>query len=113
MGTSYTALLFVGREFEDCHEAEEFLRDNICFTDEEERVIEEDGLPEFLYDENRFGLEGDILNYYTDFGGFVLGVRLSPREPETFAKRVEEAFEHWNTLFPQHPAQIVHTVQVS
>jgi len=112
MGIDYTPLLYVGKEFEDSREAEEFLRDNIGFIDEEEREIDEDGLSEFLYNDNRFNLDGDILNYYTDFGGFVLGVELKPRPVDTFAKRVEEAFATWNNLFPKHPADVIHTVKV-
>lgn len=113
MGTSYTALLYVGKQFDDQHEAEEFIRDTIGFTDEEERAIEENGLSGLLYGDNRFNLDGDILNYYTDWGGFVLGTQLSVRNPETFMMQVEDAFSKWNALFPDTPAAVVHTVRVS
>lgn len=113
MGIDYTALLYVGKQFDDASEATDFLRDKLGFTDEEEREIDEDGLSEFLYGENRFNLNGDILNYYTDWGGFVVGIQLDPRQYDSFIEQVQDAYAHWSSLFPDVEADIIHTVQVS
>ena len=112
MGIDYTALLYVGKQFDDESEATDFLRDNLGLTDEEEQEIDNDGLSEFLY-KNRFGLEGDILNYYTDRGGFVLGKQLNSHKYDLFLAEVQDAITHWNTLFPDVEADIIRAVQVS
>ena len=113
MGIDYTALLYVGKQFDDASEATDFLRDNLGLTDEEEQEIDSDGLSEFLYNENRLVLDGDILNYYTDWGGFVLGKQLNPSKYDLFLTEVQDAITHCNTLFTDVEADIIHTVQIS
>jgi len=111
MGVNYRAMIFVGKHFDSAHEAEDFLRDNIGFTDEEEREIEEDGLQEFLCCVNRFSLDGEVINCYSDYG-FLLGTELGVSQPEMFGKHYSEAVEHWNKMFPEHPAQLIREVKV-
>ena len=111
MGVSYQAMLYVGKQFESAGDAEEFIRDKIGFTDEEEQELEEVGLQEMMYCKNRFNLGGECINCYNGYG-FLLGTELSVRQPETFVRQVEEAFAKWNALFPDDPAEIIHTVKI-
>lgn len=108
MGVSYSAILAVGKEFEDRHEAESFLRDNGFLAEFSEEDIDDNGLGECLPD----GMGGSILNYYNGYG-FYLGFDISCHNPESFAKDFAEGMEEWDKLFPDTPADVVHTVRVS
>lgn len=107
MGTSYTAVLAVGKEFESTGEAEDFLRSAGHlkeYTDEEIEGCLEGCTPD--------GLTFESLNLYTG-GYYYLGIRLNPRDVEGFRKAFEDATSLWDGYFPDAPADMIHTVRVS
>lgn len=111
MGVDYRAMIYVGKAFEDSSEAEQFIRDNVGFTEDEEELIKECDLQELVYGENRFNLGGDMINCYSGYG-FILGTELSVADPEKFAEQYHEAVSKWNKLFPEHPAKLIKEVKV-
>lgn len=108
MGISYSAILAIGKEFDEQSEAVQFLVDNGLATEEE--IEEADGPSEWLY--NHESLDGSMLNYCSGYG-FYIGFDISVRSTERFAKDYTEGLAEWNKLFPDTPAEIVHTVMVS
>lgn len=109
MGIDYRAVLAVGKEFDDDSEVEDFVRANLTLTEEEEEILDEDGITEALY--NRGDLKCECLNAYHG-SGFYLGFKLNPRNVERFAEDVSDAINKWNALFPNDEAEIIHTVMV-
>ena len=110
MGVDYTAILAIGKEFDERSEAEYFLIDNKIVTEEE--LEEAEGIGEWLWSQNKFKLDGGYLNHYSG-NGFYIGFDISCRSPEIFAKDFSEGMEEWDKLFPNTPAEVVHTVCVS
>lgn len=108
MSVDYTAILAIGKEFDERSEAELFIVNNKLATEEE--IEEADGLSEWLYNHDK--LDGDCLNHYSG-NGFYVGFDISCRDPESFAKSFAEGMDKWNALFPNSPAEVVHTVCVS
>jgi len=108
MSVDYTAVLAVGKEFDEQGEAEDFLRENGFLRDVTEEEMEDEGLTELLPE----ALQGSCLNYYYGYG-FYLGFHISCRDVESFKKNYEEGVEKWDKMFPNTPAEIVHTVIVS
>lgn len=108
MGVSYRAILAIGKEFEDRHEAESFLRDNGFLAEFSEEDIDDSGLEECL----PCNMDGSMLDYYNGYG-FYLGFDISCRSPEKFTQDFREGMAKWNVLFPHSPAEVVHTVRVS
>lgn len=103
MGTSYTAVLALGKEFESESEAEDFLEAAGLLTEE----MVDEGLQECTPE----GLTFDSLNLYSG-GYYYLGVDLSPRDVEGFRKNFEDATSLWDKYFPDSPAEMIHTVRV-
>ena len=108
MSVDYTAVLAIGKEFESASEAEQFLRDNDLLQDVSEQDIYDSGLSECL----PAHLEGSCLNYYTGYG-YYIGYGVSCRDTESFRKDFESGMEEWEQMFPDTPAEVIHTVIVS
>lgn len=109
MGVDYRAMLYVGQEFETGREAENFLEKFVTLSEEDQKVIDEEGIEEFLYCHEE--LEGDTIDCYSGYG-FVLGIELSCRNPETFAERYNEAIATWKKYFGDETFNLIHTVKV-
>lgn len=103
MGTSYTAVLAVGKEFESSDEAEDFLEAAGLLTEE----MVDEGLQECALE----GLTFESLDLYTG-GYYYLGIQLNPRDVEGFRKAFEDATSLWDGYFPDAPADMIHTVRI-
>lgn len=112
MGVSYTPLLYVGKLFESREDAQEFYRRHFELNEEDLALIDEECFHDFIYGTE---FDGDILNYYTEYGGFVFGFDISKaiRDVDKFVGVVKEATEKWNKSFPNEKCEIIHEVQVS
>ena len=108
MSIDYTAVLAIGKTFESAHEAEQFLRDNDLLKDVSEQDIKDSCLSECLPD----GIDGSCLNCYTGYG-FYIGYDVGCRDTESFRKDFESGMEEWERMFPDTPAEVIHTVIVS
>lgn len=111
MGVDYRALLYVGKEFADQHEAKDWYEKFVDISKEDQDYINQESFSEYLYGESEIG--GEILNAYSGYG-FVLGIDLSGlvRKPELFACEVAKAIETWKKTFGEEPYSIIHTVKV-
>lgn len=112
MGVDYRAILYVGKEFEDQHDAQDFYERFVNLSEEDQEYIEDESFQEYCYNlEN--GLSGDVLDCYSGYG-FVFGVDLgsSIRNPETFAQEVQKAIAKWKEIFGEEKYEIIHTVRV-
>lgn len=112
MGVNYTALLYLGREFDSEEEAKEFYLEYIPVTDEEARVIAEDGLEEFL--SFHPALSGTKTNYYTNKSTFVLGFDLRQwvRHAHLLPNIINDKVEQWRAMFGGEKYDIILTVKV-
>jgi hypothetical protein len=112
MGVDYTAVLMVGKQFDNEDEAREFLlKHGVELPDEDSQEME-DGLGEYLNSEDFHGLEWERLDYYTSWDGGVLGWTPSVRQIDTFADEVRQMRERWAGLFGGAAPDLVHTVKV-
>ena len=50
MGVNYSAILFVGREFEDQYDAQHFFEKYFNISEEDKMYIEENGFIDYCYD---------------------------------------------------------------
>jgi len=112
MDVDYTALLYLGKQFESVRGAEEFYLKHSPVTDEEEKEIEEDGLEEFLSDHPT--LSGTCTNYYVSNPPFILGFDLKPyvRQAHLLPSIIKDKAEQWKTMFGDEKYDIIHTVKV-
>lgn len=112
MGVDYTALLYLGKQFESVMDAEEFYKEHIPLTDAEERAIEEDGFQEFLSDHPT--LSGTCTNYYVSNPPFVLGfdLRQYVRQAHLLPNIINDKAEQWKKMFGDEKYDIIHTVKV-
>ena len=102
MGVNYTAVLAIGKEFENEREAEEFLREVGLMTDEDESI--DSWLPG--------NLVGQGLDLYSGYG-YYIGYNLRPTNPDKFSKDFESAIAAWEKLFKgKAEAEIIHTVRI-
>jgi len=111
MGVDYTAVLMVGQEFDSYSEAEEFLREHGIDLPPEDSEEMAEGLGEYLYSFDVFGLKCERLDYYSSWDGCVLGWKPNVHDPANFCAQVVEMQTKWAQLFDEMP-DIVHTVQV-
>lgn len=111
MGISYAAILAVGKEFDEVCELEEFVREHLALSEEDEEEIEAEGITEFLHNKEGWP-DCECLNCYHG-DPFYIGFKINPRNTERFAESVSDAIEKWDRMFPNHPAEIIHTVRVS
>lgn len=114
MGVDYTAILAIGKEFDELSEVVEFLEENNVLSEANLKVLEEEGdgyIIEVLYDE--VGMpECSCLNCYSGYG-YYLGYNISCRSVEEFEKTLNAGLRMWAEKFPNEPAEIIHTVRVS
>lgn len=108
MGVNYSAVIAIGKEFDDKYEAQQFLEDNGILSEKDLEEIDEEGLSEWLYNNDKIG--GGRLNYSGDY--YYVGFDLSVRDPESFRKSFEEGMEQWDKLFPNDPPDMIKTVRV-
>jgi hypothetical protein len=111
MGVSYSAVLAVGREFDEKYDVEQFVREYLTLSDEDEAYIDDEGISEFLYSKKDWPTCECLDLYHGD--PYYIGFKLNPRDTERFAENVADAIEKWNKMFPNHPAEIIHTVRIS
>lgn len=112
MGVDYIAVLAIGKEFESEDEIQDFLDDNnFEFSDHAKIYIEENSLYEFFEDRCDGGIVVELLDYYNG-NHYYLGFPLSVHNVERFSEDVFEAIHKWDALFPNNPAEIIHTVKV-
>ncbi len=109
MGVDYRAVVGVGKEFNDKWEAQSFLEQHEILTKDDLEEIEEDGLEEWSYKDNK--IEVVCLDAYSGDYYFV-GYELSCSDPESFRKSFEDATEQWDKLFPNLAPDVVKTVKV-
>lgn len=112
MGVDYSAVLYVGKQFEDQHEAREFYERFFALSEEDAQFIDDEDFSEFCYSlEN--GLSGKILDCYSGYG-FIFGINIGSfvRKPESFAEEVQDAIAKWKELFGEEKYDIIHTVRV-
>lgn len=112
MGVDCSAVLYVGKQFEDQREAKDFYERFFTLSEEDEQYIEEESFSEFCYGLDN-GLSGTTLNCYSGYG-FVLGIDIGSyvRKPESFAEEVQKAISKWKELFGEEKYDIIHTVRV-
>lgn len=113
MGVDYTAVLAYGKEFDEAYEVVEFLTERNVLTREEIDEMEGEGdsyISEICYSHASLP-NCDCLNAYSGYG-YYLGFKISCRSPEEFEKSFNEAKEKWAAMFPNDPAEIIHTVRV-
>lgn len=112
MGVDYSPVLFVGKQFEDQREAQEFYEKFFELSDEDKEYIEQENFQEFCYGLDN-GLSGVTLNCYNGWG-FVFGINLGKhvREPNKFAEATQNAVNKWKDLFGEEEYEIVYTVRI-
>jgi hypothetical protein len=109
MGVDYTAILAVGKEFENESEAAHFLRayDLLSATDME-GIENGESLSEML----PLKMDGSCLNFYTGYG-YYIGYDLRSYDPDSFREDFESAVAKWKSAFEgKEKAEIIHTVMV-
>ena len=112
MGVDYRALLYVGKKFADQHEAKDWYEKFVDISEEDQKIIEEEGFSEYLSIHK--DISGEFTNYYYSPSPMVLGIDLSRivHKPELLAFGVVKAIETWKKTFGEEPYEIVHTVKV-
>ncbi len=110
MGVYYSALLYLGKEFEDKHEAFSFYDGYVDVPEEDRELIDTDGFSEYMYDQKE--ITGDTLNCYSG-QGFIIGVDLSYPDPNTFKDDFAKAEQTWKKYFKDEPYELINTVRVS
>ena len=112
MGVDYSAVLYVGKEFEDQSEAKDFYERFFTLSEEDRQFIEDEGFSEFVYGLGN-GFSGETLNCYNDYG-FIFGIDIgsSVRKPEQFAESVSNAIAKWKELIPDVEPEIIHSVRI-
>lgn len=111
MGVDYRAVLAIGLEFEDANECVELLREHL--TGEDLQSLEDEGdsyISEITYNHDKLPLV-ECLNCYSGYGWYV-GFWVNVRDVERFSENVAEAIRKWNKMFPDTPAEIIHTVRI-
>lgn len=109
MGVDYRAIIAYGKLFDYADEVEEFIKDNLPLTEEELKTIEEDGIDEWLSDNNF--VDGCCLNLCTGKGYYV-GYDLMCGSPSDFQQSFYTAVNCWNKYFPDLEPQIIKAVMV-
>lgn len=116
MGVDYTAILAIGKEFDNdgAGEIVDFLVGHNILSGDDLGLLETEGdsyIQEILYDRED-GLECSCLNLYSGYG-YYLGFGVSCQSPELFEKTFKEGMRMWQEMFPDVPAEIINTVRVS
>lgn len=109
MGVSYTAILAIGKEFNDWDEAKNFLSKYYEFTEDDEDQIEEDGFSEWLYNHDTF--DGEMLDCYSGDYMYV-GYRIRCSDPIIFEESFNSSMNLWKAAFPYVEPDVIHTVRV-
>ena len=113
MGVSYTALLYLGKEFDSVEEAEEFyeLHFPVSYV-EEKNMPDFEGFGEFIYDHP--SLSGTRTNYYTNGPRFILRFDLGQYvwQAHLLPNIINDKAEQWKTMFGDEKYDIIHTVKV-
>lgn len=112
MGVDYSAVLYVGKEFENQSEAKDFYERFFTLSEGEQQFIEDESFSEFCYGLDS-GLSGETLNRYNGYG-FIFGIDIgsSIRKPEQFAESVSNAIAKWKELILDVEPEIIHTVRI-
>lgn len=106
MGTSYTAVLAVGKEFESKRELREFLDEHGKLENYSEEEL--DDITECVPN----SMQADCLDLYTGYG-YYIGRRISSAGPVDFKRDFDLGMANWEKEFPGVPASIIHTVRIS
>ena len=113
MGVDYTALLYLGKQFESVRDAEEFyeLHFPVSYV-EEMNMPDFEGFSEFICDHPT--LSGTLTNYYTDGSIFILGFDLGQyvRHGRLCPNIINNKAEQWKKMFGDEKYDIIHTVKV-
>ena len=109
MGVDYRAVVGIGKEFENTYEILEFLEANNVLDDEDREAIEEDGVEEWGYGQNK--VEVVCLDCYSG-NYYFMGYELSCTDPESFRKSFEDGMSNWDKYFPNDEATMIKTVRV-
>ena len=94
MGVDYSAVIYMGKEFGDKVQAEEFYKEHIKLTEDQLKEIEDQGFIEWVED---YGvLDYKHLNHYVSDSNCILGFNIedSLRNPDQFAENVSEAIKN-------------------
>ena len=113
MGVNYTALLYLGKEFDSKEEAEEFyeLHFPVSYV-EEKNMPDFEGFSEFIYDHP--SLSGTCTNYYVSNRPFILGFDLGQyvRQAHLLPNIINDKAEQWWKMFGGEKYDIILTVKV-
>jgi hypothetical protein len=109
MGVDYRAVVGIGKEFEDKYEVLSFLEQHNVLDDEDRDAIDEDGIEEWGYGQNKVGVV--CLNCYSGNYYFV-GYELSCADPESFRKSFDDGMNNWDKFFPNDAPDMIKTVRV-
>jgi hypothetical protein len=113
MCVDYTAVLAVGKEFDDAGEVVTFLDGRDILDAEDEEALDNEGssyIREILCGSGD-GLTCECLNLYTGYG-YYLGYRLDVWDVDAFSASTQTAIDKWKEKFGTEP-EIIHTVIVS
>lgn len=113
MSVNYSAVLYVGKQFEDAFDAQDFYERFFDIDEENEEYIDNNGFAEFFCFELENGLSGETMNCYSG-QGFVFGIDIGSYvfKPESFAEEVCKAISKWKELFGEEKYEIIHAVRV-
>ncbi len=113
MGVDYSAVLVVGTLLEDDSEVmDKLAAAGFVFTDEEQEIIDEDGIGELLYsrDPKFKGLSCQTQDCYSGYGRFLgFDIKLTPYE--TLASRIKEAQDKYKEIFGED-AKVINEVRI-
>ena len=113
MGVNYTALLYLGREFDSVEEAEEFYESHFPASYVEEKNMSDfEGFEGFLYDNPT--LSGTVTNDYAADSTFILGFDLGQYvwQAHLLSNIINDKAEQWKKMFGDEKYDIIHTVKV-
>lgn len=100
MGVDYSAVLMVGKAFNEESDAVDWLESKGVEFAEDDL---EDGLADYLdSNKNKLAITGTILNMYTGYG-FVLGYYLTLHDPANFGQQYQEMFDKFKSTFNIDP----------
>ena len=102
MGVDYTAVLAVGKEFENESEALDFLHSTGAMKEDEDDI--DAWLPG--------SMNARSLDLYSGYG-YYIGIDLRPSDVEGFRKNFEDAVAEWDAVFKgKADAEMIHTVRI-
>lgn len=113
MSVDYTAILGVGKIFDDADEAIDWIKKNYKheYTAEMVDGFDLDAL-EAMFKDNGADLSIHTLNAYISYSQVALYFSISVHDTISITAQFDTAFEEWYNLFGQD-ANIIHTVCIS